>query len=64
MLLQQDPSNPELLTEWFLVESWAKHLRQHQRVHRADAELQRGVIGFHVGAKAPRVRHMLGLSLP
>jgi MFS family permease len=62
--VMEDPSNPELLTEWFLVESWAEHLRQHQRVHKADADLQRNVAGYHVGAEPPRVRHLLGLSLP
>ena len=39
--VMEDPANPELLTEWFLVESWAEHLRQHRRVPNADADLQR-----------------------
>ena len=26
--------------EWFMVESWAEHLRQHKRVSKADADLQ------------------------
>jgi pimeloyl-ACP methyl ester carboxylesterase len=33
-------SEPERLMEWFLVESWAEHLRQHHRVSHADADLQ------------------------
>lgn len=41
--VMEDPANPELLTEWFLVESWAEHLRQHRRVPNADADLQRDV---------------------
>ncbi|WP_434034642.1 MFS transporter [Cupriavidus sp. a3] len=60
----EDPANPELLTEWFLVESWAEHLRQHERVPHADADLQREVIRFHAGDKPPRVRHLLGVGLP
>lgn len=62
--VMEDPANPELLTEWFLVESWAEHLRQHRRVPNADADLQRGVAGFHVGNEPPRVRHLLGVGLP
>nr|WP_315596174.1 MFS transporter [uncultured Cupriavidus sp.] len=62
--VMEDPSNPELLTEWFLVESWAEHLRQHRRVPNADADLQRDVARFHVASEPPRVRHLLGIGLP
>ncbi len=62
--VMEDPANPELLTEWFLVESWAEHLRQHRRVPNADADLQREVAGFHVASEPPRVRHLLGVGLP
>ncbi|WP_348635689.1 MFS transporter [Cupriavidus sp. AcVe19-1a] len=62
--VMEDPADPELLTEWFLVESWAEHLRQHERVPHADADLQREVTRFHVGDKPPRVRHLLGVGLP
>lgn len=62
--VMEDPANPELLTEWFLVESWAEHLRQHRRVPNADADLQRDVARFHVASEPPRVRHLLGVGLP
>lgn len=62
--VMEDPADPELLTEWFLVESWAEHLRQHQRVPNADADLQRDATRFHTGAEPPRVRHLLGVGLP
>jgi len=62
--VMEDPGNPELLTEWFLVESWAEHLRQHRRVPNADADLQREVTAFHIGAEPARVRHLLGVGLP
>ncbi|MGO4307143.1 MFS transporter [Cupriavidus sp. RAF12] len=62
--VMEDPADPELLTEWFLVESWAEHLRQHQRVPNADADLQRDVTRYHTGAQPPRVRHLLGVGLP
>ncbi|GJG94887.1 MFS transporter [Cupriavidus pauculus] len=62
--VMEDPANPELLTEWFLVESWAEHLRQHRRVPNADADLQRDVARYHVASEPPRVRHLLGVGLP
>lgn len=62
--VMEDPAAPELLTEWFLVESWAEHMRQHRRVPNADADLQRGVTSFHIGTEPPRVRHLLGVGRP
>lgn len=62
--VMEDAADPLRLTEWFLVESWAEHLRQHQRVPNADADLQRELARFHTGAEAPQVRHLLGVGLP
>jgi len=52
---------PGRLTEWFFVESWAEHLRHHERVSLADAALQREVQRWHVGPQPPAVRHLLAL---
>lgn len=49
------------IQEWFLVESWQEHLRQHQRVSKADAELQAAVLAFHQGEGAPRAHHFISL---
>lgn len=49
------------LIEWFLVESWHEHLRQHQRVSHADADLQSSVTRFHRGAEKPKVHHFISL---
>jgi len=49
------------LIEWFLVESWHEHLRQHQRVSHADADLQSSVTRFHRGADKPKVHHFISL---
>ncbi|WP_422015863.1 MFS transporter [Roseateles sp.] len=54
---------PERVIEWFLVESWAEHLRQHQRVSRADADLQAEALRFHIGPDRPAVHHFLALDL-
>lgn len=53
---------PERVIEWFLVESWAEHLRQHQRVSKADADMQAQAVRFHVGTERPVVHHFLALD--
>jgi hypothetical protein len=53
---------PERVQEWFLVESWAEHLRQHQRVSQADADLQGEAQRFHIGPDKPVVHHFLALD--
>jgi MFS family permease len=60
--VSEDAADAERLVEWFMVESWAEHLRQHKRVSQADADLQAEVARFHAGAEKPVVRHLLGLT--
>lgn len=60
----EDSANPEKITEWFMVESWAEHLRQHKRVSNADADMQSKVIAFHTGPDKPVVRHLLTINKP
>ena len=57
--ITEDAADPERMVEWFMVESWAEHLRQHQRVSREDADVQAAVRRFHEGSEAPVVRHFL-----
>ncbi len=59
--ITEDTADPERLVEWFVVSSWAEHLRQHKRVSKADAELQQQVRRFHSGDAPPVVRHFLDL---
>lgn len=59
--LQEHTSEPERIMEWFLVESWAEHLRQHHRVSHADADLQGEVLRYHQGPQPPAVHHFLAL---
>lgn len=61
--ITEDASDPEKIVEWFMVESWAEHLRQHHRVSHADADVQRDTVQFHVGQQPPVVRHFLTLDL-
>lgn len=59
----EDAAEPELIVEWFMVESWAEHLRQHKRVSHTDADIQQEVLHFHSGPEKPSVRHFLALDV-
>ena len=51
--------------EYFIVDSWLDHMRQHERVTEADKALQRTVRAFHKGEERPVVRrdaHQEGLA--
>jgi len=43
--------------ETFIVKSWAEHLRQHERLTRADGELADRIRRFTIGE--PAVRHLI-----
>jgi MFS family permease len=60
--ITEDAADPGLMLEWFQVESWAEHLRQHRRVSKADADVQEEVRRFHRGPQPPVVRHLLGID--
>jgi len=60
--ITEDAADPGLMLEWFMVESWAEHLRQHRRVSRSDADVQEEVLRFHTGAQRPVVRHLLTVA--
>ncbi|MGB6394253.1 MAG: MFS transporter [Bradyrhizobium sp.] len=61
--ITEDAADSERIVEWFLVESWAEHLRQHHRLSNADADIQRETTQFHIGPDPPVVRHFLALEL-
>ncbi|KRC68178.1 enterobactin exporter EntS [compost metagenome] len=61
--IAEHTGDPERVQEWFLVESWAEHLRQHHRVSHADADLQGDAQRFHVGPDKPAVHHFLALDM-
>ena len=60
--VSEHTGEPERVLEWFLVESWAEHLRQHQRVSRADADQQAAALRYHRGPDRPVVHHFLALD--
>jgi MFS family permease len=58
----EDIVDPNIVLEWFMTESWAEHLRQHQRAALADADLHADVMKFHVGKKSPLIRHFVSIE--
>ncbi len=57
----QDTEFPERHLEYFIVESWMEHLRQHQRFSVADVALQASVIALHEGNRPPMISHMIAI---
>ncbi len=55
----QDTADPCLIREVLLVESWAEHLRQHERVTRSDQQLQNDLSAFLQDGTEPRARHFV-----
>jgi hypothetical protein len=53
----QDLENPNRFVETFLVDSWAEHMRQHERLTRADRETEERVSSLIRGN--PTVRHLV-----
>ncbi|MDO5357590.1 MAG: MFS transporter, partial [Conchiformibius sp.] len=62
--ISEDTARPDVMLEWFLVESWAEHLRQHKRVSKADADIQAAVRRFHQGDTPPQVSHFVACAKP
>ena len=61
-VLSRDTERPGRWLEVFLVESWAEHLRQHERVTVADSRVQEAARAFHRGAGRPVVRHFIAAT--
>ena len=53
----RDTEHPSHYVETFIVESWAEHMRQHQRLTRGDRDLEENVRRFET--KPVRVRHFI-----
>jgi MFS family permease len=58
----QDTETPERVLEYFIVESWVEHMRQHERVSRADEALQAKVRALHKGKEPPQTSHLIALG--
>ncbi len=57
--LYEDAATPGRFIETFVVESWAEHLRQHERVTMSDREMEVEAQAFHLGSEPPIVTHWI-----
>ncbi len=55
----EDPAHAGRFVETFLTDSWLEHLRQHERVTKADRKLEDSVLRFQVGER-PKTTHLIG----
>jgi MFS family permease len=54
-----DPASPGRYLESFVVDSWAEHLRQHERITVSDRLIEERARAFHVAEAPPRVTHWI-----
>jgi MFS family permease len=57
--LFEDAARPGCFVESFLVESWAEHVRQHERGTAADRDVNERIRKYHLGPEPPQVRHLI-----
>jgi MFS family permease len=57
--LFEDTEESGRYVESFIVDSWAEHMRQHERGTVADRELQLRANSFHLGGTPPVVKHLI-----
>jgi len=55
----EDIEDPGTYLEYFLVESWLEHERQHHRVVEADLEIEEKVRQYLLTPERPRARHLI-----
>jgi len=55
--IYRDTEHPDQFVETFIVHSWVEHLRQHERVTRADRALEERISSYTSGE--PKVRHLI-----
>ena len=55
----QSAEDPAVWVECFLVSSWEEHLAQHDRVSKADKDVQETVRAFDIRESGPVVRHLI-----
>jgi len=60
--LFEDAATPGRYIETFVVESWAEHLRQHERITVSDREAETRAFAFHLGDGPPKATHWIASS--
>ncbi len=62
--LLRDTADPQRYVETFVTESWADHLRQHERVTAENREVEQRAQAFHLGPEPPKVTHLIAEEIP
>ena len=62
--LFSDVAKPSRYIEYFMVESWAEHVRQHSRATDEDAPALEGARRFHIRPGPPTVSHQIAAKGP
>jgi MFS family permease len=60
--LGRDTTDPGRFVEFYVVESWIDHLRQHERLTVADRSIFEHARSFHMGNEPPAVSHFVFVS--
>ncbi|HEX5751804.1 MAG TPA: MFS transporter [Archangium sp.] len=60
--VMEDAAQPGRFLEYFIVDSWLEHLRQHERVTHEEQRLQEKIRALHRDAQPPTVRHFMGAT--
>jgi hypothetical protein len=59
-----DAAKPSRYIEYFMVESWSEHVRQHSRATDEDAPALERARGFHIRPGPPIVSHKIAATGP
>ncbi|MCU1264908.1 MAG: transporter [Acidobacteria bacterium] len=62
--LSRDTADPQRYVETFVTESWADHLRQHERVTAENREVEQRAQAFHLGPELPKITHLVAEEMP
>jgi MFS family permease/quinol monooxygenase YgiN len=62
--LLRDTADPQRYIESFVTESWADHLRQHERVTAENREVEQRAQAFHLGPEPPKITHLIAEEMP
>jgi hypothetical protein len=57
--LMQDTTRFETYLEYFVVNSWLDHLRQHERISRQDHQLQQQIRDLLIEGSIPQITHYI-----
>ena len=61
--LYRDPDDPRRFLETFLVESWAEHMRQHERVIWSDRAVEQRAFSLAEGGAATAISHLVAAEV-